>query len=109
MPGGQEGGGFRELRQITDLTVVGGEGQTEAHGQAQVGDFDAEIVPVEQNVAGLEVAVHNQVAVHVVDAGDDLREDVSNAGAGQTRARVQKAGQTGVHVLEEHQHFFFWN
>ena len=51
-------------------------------GDAEVGDADVAIV-VEQHVAGLEVAVHHAVAVCVVEALEDRRDDRHRRGGGQ--------------------------
>lgn len=44
--------------------------------EAKVGDLDVEVV-VEEDVLGLEVAVHDLEAVGVVDAGDHLLEEAA--------------------------------
>jgi hypothetical protein len=80
-----------------DGGVAGVHGLVEDAADAEVGDLDA-ARRVDEEVGGLDVAVHDVAAVEVRDPGQDLARDVGEERLGGDAAAVERPA---VHVLQQ--------
>ena len=85
------------VRDGADGGVAGVHGLVEDAADAEVGDLDAPR-RVDEEVGGLDVAVHDVAAVEVGDPGQHLARDVGEERLGGDAAAVEGAA---VHVLEQ--------
>jgi len=76
-------------------------------GQAKVGDLDGQ-TRVQQQVLGLEVAVHDHVAVAVLDAADDLLEEAARLVLRQAALLDDVVEQLAAFSVQGFFVFWFW-
>lgn len=83
-----------------DLVGQLGEGDREAAGESEVGDFEVSVL-VDEDVLRLQVAVDDAVRVADEQSGEDLLQEVETLGLRQP-AHHQQLPQVVLQVLEDH-------